>query len=240
MLMLLSFPLNADLTGDGVDESIEIGTKSIIVRDGATGKRYIPIRGEKIIDFLIFPSTDGSRSYIAVITSEQAAVVGGRNVKVLSSVGIAYEPQEYVLTKIPVTFYNLQTIYGWAEFGEGFITFALARCGGNPCFKVPDMEDRMADVDAGAIAYYNRTIDGNSALLANFTVIGRSDHDIRIKVDYDESQEDLGRIKDTTVVLYNPDPRTKSLVFFLDNSYSMFTGKAVHVRVLSWKNPYVF
>ncbi len=37
----LAISLAADLTGDGVDDEVKIGERSVIIIDGAQGKRYI-------------------------------------------------------------------------------------------------------------------------------------------------------------------------------------------------------
>ena len=241
MLMLLATPLNADLTGDGVDESVEIGTKSIIVRDGATGRRYIPIRGESILDFIVFPSTDGSRSYIAVITEKRAAIVGGRTVRVLNSVEFPYEPEDYIFSEIPVTFYNLRTLYAIITFGgEDFLTLTLATCGGHPCFKESGSGYNTANIEAGESGVLHKAIEGNAAILVKLMVAGDPDKDIHVRAHYDGAEKNFGRVHELTAVFYNPEPRAKSLALFLDNTYSLFTGKDISILTASWKNPYVF
>ena len=257
MLMLLAMLLNEDLTGDGVDESIEIGTKSVIIRDGATGRRYIPIRGESILDFIVFPSTDGSRSYIAVITEKRAAIVGGRAIRVISSIRIPPKevPSEgivdHLLTEMPVEFYNLRTIYGEVKYkavlDEGLtvdasVRFSLANCGGKPCLRELKWGEmpQTVKVEAGKAYIDHRSIEGNSAIFMEFTVEGDPDHDIRVKLDYNGSLKDFGRVRDLFVCIYNPNRRSRSLAFVLDNSYSIFTNKFVEVKILPLTNPYVF
>jgi len=245
MMWLISFQalsqtISADLTGDGVDDELRIGERSIIIIDGAQGKRYIPLKDVKIFDYKIVPFNE--YYVLAVLNAKGVALIGfskGEFV-ILDSLyyEIGYTIARFEFLQDRCSGKNVLTAIGDYN-GVSIPIILLSKNLKFIIFDTTNIDSKEAQVGSGEIKYINPIVRKEETL---FLKVLLKDYDISLRIDAGECGVfKVGRVSSYSGFFYNGSDHDERFTIFFDNTYSIFTSKSVRYVMIKFKSqPYLF
>jgi hypothetical protein len=231
-MLLIHLLITFDLTGDGIDDEVKVGEKSIVITNGATGKKYFPVKGERIVDYLIVDN------FLLVMTGEFKIYV------------YLYDPQkdDFVVKEEKVMAGNyvkgsvFETI---REMCQGY-TLVFVWIGDRPSYvlsneltfdEVEPIGTNTTNVSAGSARYINPLLRHNEGVYLEAYV---EDKDIYLYIEAgDCGRFDIGRIKGFRGHFLNSSGHDERIQINFDNSYSIFTSKTITYILYKFSNPYI-
>jgi len=243
MMWLISFQalsqtISADLTGDGVDDELRIGERSIIIIDGAQGKRYIPLKDTRIYDYRLIPFNE--YYMLAVISSDGVVLTGfsDGDFRVLDF----YRPnpyEEFINPKFAILEDRCSRKNMLAVIKEEHYIPQLL-LSENLKFIAPDYGDYdEMYLSAGESKYIAPLVKKGGSLFLEVVV---ESYDIRLRVDAGSCGIfDVGRVSYYSGFFYNGEDHDERFRISFDNTYSIFTSKNVRYIIVKFNlPPYLF
>ena len=231
-MLLIHLLITFDLTGDGIDDEVKVGEKSIVITNGATGKKYFPVKGKWIVNYLIVDN------FLLVMTGEFKIYV------------YLYDPQkddfvvkeERVAADSYIEGSYFETIQ---EMCRGY-TLVFVWIGLKLSYVLSD-ELTFDEVEFQGTYTYNvspgRTIGVNPVLRHNDGVYVEAyveDKDIYLDIKAgDCGRFDIGRIQKFEGYFLNSSGHGEIIEMKFDNSYSIFTSKTITYSLYRFSNPYI-
>jgi len=238
----LNISLSADLTGDGVDDEVKVGEKSVIIIDGAQGKRYIPLKGVKILDYELFWSGTRRSYVLAALTLE---LTSDTVIPVIKAVVIGFSRGDFVVLDSlklkwePIRWMNWPSFETLRDYCSGDTVLAIVFDDEpevilSKNLKFIEPNDRLEDevyLRAGESKYISLPLRKGEYL---FLKVILKNYDIGLRIECtDYKRWDEGRVS-SYVGFFGGDDERFRITF--DNSYSIFTSKEVHYTIIKFKS----
>ena len=231
-MLLIHLLITFDLTGDGIDDEVKVGEKSIVITNGATGKKYFPVKGKWIVNYLIVDN------FLLVMTGEFKIYV------------YLYDPQKdnFVVKEEKVMAGNYVEGSGFETIREKCqeYTLVFARIGDKLSYvlnnkltfdEVEPIGTNTTNVSAGSARYINPLLRHNEGVYLEAYV---EDKDIYLDIEAgDCGRFDIGRIEKFEGYFLNSSGHDERIQIKFDNSYSIFTSKTIVYSLYKFSNPYI-
>jgi hypothetical protein len=218
-----------DVTGDGVDDEIKIGEQSVVVINGATGKRYTVISGEE------FLSSVNVNNYHSGIKGKEIAVVICPGADYWTEIyGFINNQFKKVSEMLPgqVVISADGSLVGFRrhlwEGGEAYVPCPIRE--EKKLLKALPIKKEIAKtivIDAGKTKDITYTISGKT-LVVCFATVKEKDVIISLR-DKGGSLVASQKINPTTAFIGGGyTPADEEVTLTIDNSYSVITPKVVY------------
>jgi hypothetical protein len=231
-MLLIHLLITFDLTGDGIDDEVKVGEKSIVITNGATGKKYFPVKGKWIVNYLIVDN------FLLVMTGEIKIYV------------YLYDPQkdDFVVKeeKVAADSYVEGSFFETIrEMCQGY-TLVFVWIGDRLSYvlsneltfdEVELIGTNTTNVSAGSAKYINPLLRHKEGVYLEAYV---KDKDIYLDIEAgDCGRFDIGRIKEFEGYFLNSSGHDERIQINFDNSYSIFTSKTITYSLYRFSNPYI-